>query len=101
MVDLGSHDGDDVSALVVDGGKRVSRAGRDGHVIARLKNLSFGANEDLESTSKDDESLVGQVVAMRWGLVSRVVGQAPSPHHEIVHGHDRSRSISRGRYKRI
>ena len=91
VVDFGSHDGDDVSALEVDGGKRMSRAGGDGHVIARLKNLSFGADEDLESTSKDDESLVGQVVAMRWRLVSRVVGQVPSPHHKIAHGHDRSR----------
>jgi hypothetical protein len=86
LVDFGSHDGDDVGALGVNGGERVRRAGQDGHVIALLKNPSFGTDEDLQATSEDDESLVGEVMSMKWCLVSWVVGQAPSPHHKVAHG---------------
>lgn len=79
LIDLGRHDSDDVGALKVDGGERVCRTGGDGHVLALLKNSSFGTDEDFQTASKDNEALVGTVVSMRWGLVSRVVGQVPSP----------------------
>ena len=97
LVDFGSHDGDDVGTLGVDGGERVRRASWDGHVIALLKKPSFGTDEDLETTSKDDESLVGKVMSMRWRLVSRVVGQVPSPHHKVAHGMNVSARPAEGR----
>jgi hypothetical protein len=86
LVDFGSHDGNDVSASGIDGGERVRGASGDGHVIALLKNPSFGTDENLQATSKDDESLVGTVMSMRWCLVTWIVGQVPSPNHEVAHG---------------
>jgi hypothetical protein len=66
LVNCGSHDGDDVGALWVGGGKRVNRAGRDCYVFARLKDRSLVTDEDLQATSKDNEPLVGLVVSMTW-----------------------------------
>ena len=97
LIDFGRHDRDDVGAINVDGGERVCRTGGDGHVLALLKNSSFGPDEDFQTASKDNESLVGMVVPMRWSLVSRVVGQVPSPYHEVAHVDERIRSATRGR----
>jgi hypothetical protein len=85
LIHFGSHNGDEVDTVRVDGGEGVGGAGRDCHVLALLEDPPLITDEYLKTASEDDERLSGPVVLMGWRLITWVMGQVPPSDHKVIH----------------